>query len=177
MTEAAEIARERAGVREVRHPIPPTEFEQGSPVGRAAKLLGGLATFKRPLRTQLDAHEVILSGFPGKALVSLSENVPIIRRADAFEKALGVSLRTFQRKKKDASKAKLNQEQSGRAWKFAEILGNATEVFGSQEEAEQFMERPAIGLDQNRPIDLLGTPAGVEMIETYLQRIKYGVYM
>jgi putative toxin-antitoxin system antitoxin component (TIGR02293 family) len=56
-------------------------------------------------------------------------------------------------------------------------VGNAAEVLGSIEEAEQFMERPAIGLDQNRPIDLLATPAGVEMVETYLQRIKYGVYM
>lgn len=144
-------------------------------VSRAADLLGGREIFKRPLDTRLDAHEAILSGFPGKALVRLSENVALIRRPEAFEKALGVSLRTFQRRKKDAA-ANLNQEQSGRAWKFAEILEKATEVFGSQAEAEQFLERPAIGLDQRRPIDLLATPAGVELVETHLERIKYGVY-
>ena len=86
-----------------------------------------------------------------------------------------MSLRTFQRRKKEAS-AKLSQEQSGRAWKFAEILGTATEIFGSQEEAEQFLENPAIGLDQNRPIDLLATPAGVELVEAHLERIRFGVY-
>jgi hypothetical protein len=64
----------------------------------------------------------------------------------------------------------------GRAWKFAEILAKATDVLGTQAEAEQWLERPAIGLDQRRPIDLLGTPAGVELVEDYLERLEYGVY-
>jgi hypothetical protein len=44
--------------------------------------------------------------------------------------------------------------------KFAEILAKATEVFGSQEEAEQWLQRPATGLDQRRPIDLLTNACG-----------------
>ncbi|TIY10108.1 MAG: DUF2384 domain-containing protein, partial [Mesorhizobium sp.] len=39
-----------------------------------------------------------------------------------------------------------------------------------------WLERPAIGLDQRRPIDLLATPAGVELVEDYLERLEYGVY-
>jgi len=34
----------------------------------------------------------------------------------------------------------------------------------------------ATGLDQRRPIDLLTTPAGVELVEDFLGRIEYGVY-
>jgi putative toxin-antitoxin system antitoxin component (TIGR02293 family) len=49
-------------------------------------------------------------------------------------------------------------------------------VFGSQEEAEQWLERPAIGLDRQRPIDLLATPAGIDLVEDHLNRIRYGVY-
>jgi putative toxin-antitoxin system antitoxin component (TIGR02293 family) len=86
-----------------------------------------------------------------------------------------MSLRTYQRRK-DALAKPLSQEQSGRTWKFAEILSKATDVFGSQQEAEQWLERPAIGLDQRRPIDLLATPAGVELVEEYLERMVYGVY-
>ena len=86
-----------------------------------------------------------------------------------------MSLRTLQRRK-DAPDKPLSQEQSGRTWKFAEILAKATDVFGSQEEAEQWLERPAIGLDQRRPIDLLATPAGIELVEQYLTRLAYGVY-
>jgi putative toxin-antitoxin system antitoxin component (TIGR02293 family) len=70
----------------------------------------------------------------------------------------------------------LSLEQSGRTWKFAEILARATAVFGSQQEAEQWLERPAIGLDQRRPLDLLATQAGVRLVEDFLQRLEYGVY-
>ncbi|MGY4335017.1 putative toxin-antitoxin system antitoxin component (TIGR02293 family) [Bradyrhizobium sp. LB7.2] len=49
-------------------------------------------------------------------------------------------------------------------------------MFGSQEEAEQWLERPDIGLDQRRPIDLLATPAGIELVKQYLTRLAYGVY-
>lgn len=145
-------------------------------VVRAGKLLGGRATFKRALRTRLDAHEVIKQGFPGGTLIRLSENVTMLQRPEAFEQALGVSLRTFQRRKKDASAKPLSAEQSGRAWKFAELLQEAIEVFGTQKEAEAFFERPAIGLDQRRPIELLSTPAGTELVETHLERLKYGVF-
>ncbi|TIU87949.1 MAG: DUF2384 domain-containing protein, partial [Mesorhizobium sp.] len=30
--------------------------------------------------------------------------------------------------------------------------------------------------DQRRPIDLLATPAGVGLLEDYLERLEYGVY-
>ena len=61
-------------------------------------------------------------------------------------------------------------------WKFAENLAKATEVFGLQREAEQWMKRPATGLEQRRPIELLETPAGLELAESFLERLEYGVY-
>ena len=88
---------------------------------------------------------------------------------------MGVSLRTMQRKRGDAAK-RLSTEQAGRTWQFAEILARATQVMGSQEAAEHWLERPAIGLDRNSPIDLLATPAGTKMVDDYLTRIEYGVY-
>jgi putative toxin-antitoxin system antitoxin component (TIGR02293 family) len=60
--------------------------------------------------------------------------------------------------------------------KFAEVLIKATAVFGSQEEAEQWLEQPAIGLDQQRPIDLLATPEGAKLVEDFLTRLEFGVY-
>ncbi len=86
-----------------------------------------------------------------------------------------MSLRTYQRHAAAGTKL-LSQEQSGRTWKLAEILAKATDVFGSREAAERWLEHPAIGLNQRRPLDLLATPAGVEMIENFLEPIDYGVY-
>ena len=60
--------------------------------------------------------------------------------------------------------------------KLAEVLAKATSILGSKEEAEHWLERPAIGLNQHRPIDLLATPAGVELVEDFLVRLEHGVY-
>jgi putative toxin-antitoxin system antitoxin component (TIGR02293 family) len=60
--------------------------------------------------------------------------------------------------------------------KFAVILTKATTLFGSHAAAEQWLKQPAIGRDQRRPIDLMTTPAGRELVEDYLGRIEYGVY-
>ena len=142
---------------------------------RVANLLGGAQILRHPLNTPLDAHEMLLQGLPGQALDHLLSNLLILQKTASLEKAVGMSLRTFQRRKDTPAKP-LSQEQSGRTWKFAEILAKATEALGSQQDAEAWLESPAIGLNQNRPIDLLATPAGVEIVEDFLERLAYGVY-
>ena len=116
-----------------------------------------------------------MKGLPNKALDHLVSNFVTLQWAVYVELAMGMSLRTYQRRKEVPAEL-LSQEQSGRTWKFAEILSRATDVLGSQEEAELWLERPAIGLDQRRPIELLATPAGVELVEDHLTRLEYGVY-
>ncbi|MCK1463567.1 DUF2384 domain-containing protein [Bradyrhizobium sp. 2] len=141
---------------------------------KVADLLGGPRILSRRITSTLDAHELLLNGLPGSALTHFVRHLLFIQ-TDALENAFGMSLRTFQRRKV-APDRPLSRAQSGRTWKFAEILTKATDVFGSQEEAEQWLERPAIGLDQRRPIDLLATPAGIELVEEYLTRLAHGVY-
>ncbi len=142
---------------------------------KVADMLGGPRVLRHPLRNPLDAHEMLLQGLPGEALMHLVKTYAVLLEPALLEKAIGMSLRTFQRRR-DAPTKPLSQEQSGRIWKFAEILAKATAVLGSQEEAQQWLERPAVGLDQRCPIDLLATPAGVEIVEDFLERIEYGVY-
>jgi putative toxin-antitoxin system antitoxin component (TIGR02293 family) len=140
-----------------------------------AGLLGAASTLRKVPRNSLEAHELLLRGLPAKALTFLVENFVSLRWDDSFEKAIGMSLRTYQRYASTATKP-LNPEQSGRTWKLAEILAKATAVFGSKEDAEQWLEQPAMGLNQRKPIDLLATPAGVELVEEFLGRLEYGVY-
>jgi putative toxin-antitoxin system antitoxin component (TIGR02293 family) len=152
----------------------PAPKGQRDDLRKVADLLGGPRILSRRITSALDAHELLLDGLPGSALTHFVSHL-LFLQTDSLEKAFGMSLRTFQRRK-DAPDKPLSQEQSGRTWKFAEILAKATDVFGSQEDAEQWLERPAIGLDQRRPIDLLATPAGIELVEQYLIRLAYGVY-
>lgn len=142
---------------------------------RTAKLLGGTRILKRKVKDGFDAHNLIVGGLPGKALTHLVDCLVVIKPSESLGKAVGISTRTLQRRKDDPDKP-LDTERSGRTWKFAEILARATDVFGAQEEAEEWLEKPATGLNNEKPIDLLSTPAGLEMLESHLTRIEYGVY-
>jgi putative toxin-antitoxin system antitoxin component (TIGR02293 family) len=142
----------------------------GTELQRVADLLG----LRRKFKSALDVHEALVHGLPGAALAHLIGALTTIHGA-SLEKAVGMSVRTFQRRKGAPSRP-LSPEQSGRTWKFAEILAHATTVLGTQREAEQWLERPAIGLGRRRPIDLLATPAGTQLVADYLTRIEYGVY-
>jgi len=157
------------------HQSTPSAAPSGpSPLQQVIQLLGGPQVLKRPILSKLDVHEAILNGIPGGALVFIVEHAKSMEPSDVT-RAVGVSLRTVQRRTKTPA-MRLSQEQSGRTWKFAEILARAIQVFGDQAEAERWLARPAMALDEGRPVDLLSSPAGVEMVEQLLGRLEHGVY-
>jgi putative toxin-antitoxin system antitoxin component (TIGR02293 family) len=59
----------------------------------------------------------------------------------------------------------------------AEILAKASAILGSQQGAERWLQTPATGLNRQRPIDLLATRAGAEIVENFLSQLEYGVYL
>lgn len=141
-----------------------------------AMLFGGEKGLKHDVSSPIAVHELILTGIPGKALERLVKQLPTIAdNRDAFEKAFGMSERTYQRHKADKTKV-LSPEQSSRTWNFARLLAKAAAVLGSQAEAEAWMLQPALGLEGRRPIDLLATAAGSDLVREYLERLDYGVY-
>jgi putative toxin-antitoxin system antitoxin component (TIGR02293 family) len=150
------------------------EYE-GDEGAKIAALLGGPAILGHAPRTQLEAHDLLAQGLPGEALRYLVDRLAILARNALLPTVFGMSLRTFQRHR-ESPERRLTLEQSSRIWRFAAILNTAIVVFGSQEAAEMWMERPAMGLDRRRPIDLLTSAAGTEMVETFLGRLQYGVY-
>ena len=163
----AELAAEPANVAE------PPSFDTDI-LHRTIALLGGpelLGTVSGPS----GPHEMILRGLPRPALECLLGGSAVLSRSAALETAIGISLRTFQRSKANPA-GRLSAEQSGRIWSFAHILALAIEVFGTRDSAERWLEQPAMGLDRQRPIDLLATVAGARIVEDFLGRLAYGVY-
>lgn len=57
-----------------------------------------------------------------------------------------------------------------------ELLARAARVFGSEEEAERWLHRRAVGLNGQRPIDLLRSVEGSTVVEDFLTRVEYAVY-
>jgi len=87
----------------------------------------------------------------------------------------GISARTLMRLRSAPNKL-LDTEQSGRVWQFAELMAKAEDVFGYCENAVQWMLRPAMALENRRPLELLTTPVGAQLVDDVLDRTKFGVY-
>jgi putative toxin-antitoxin system antitoxin component (TIGR02293 family) len=142
---------------------------------RTAEMLGGKEVLGFKIDSMFDAHEVIVRGMPNQALQHLVDGLQVLDPRTSVERGIGTSYRTFERSRVSPEKT-LSAGLAGRTWEFAKILASATFVFGTQAEAEQWLDSPALALNQTRPIDLLGTPAGVGLVEDLLGRIQYGVY-
>jgi putative toxin-antitoxin system antitoxin component (TIGR02293 family) len=145
------------------------EVKEGAELIKISELLR-----LRPGQTLLDMHLQLQEGLAVRSVKHLIDTLSAIPKDEALA-ALGVSWRTIERRGTTPRKP-LSREQSGRIFKFAEVLAKATDVFGSQQEAEAWLSRPAMGLNRQRPIDLLATPAGVELVIGFLTRLDYGVY-
>jgi len=119
-------------------------------------------------------HSAIVKGVPYASLVFLVDHVTDVVEDDVA-RVLGVSTRTL-RRQTEAPEKQMPADIASKAWLLAETLAKATEVFGSKEAAEQWMSRPAMGLGRQRPIDLLQTLQGAELVNDFLTRVEYGVY-
>jgi putative toxin-antitoxin system antitoxin component (TIGR02293 family) len=128
------------------------------------------------IESPIELHERIVKGFPRRTMVHLVEGLSIIKPDEGL-RALDVSSRTWHRiKAGKQSPAPLDANQSARVWSLAEVLAKAEEVLGAREDAEQWLATPAVGLNSRRPIDLMATPQGAELVRTLLDRMAYGVY-
>jgi uncharacterized protein (DUF2384 family) len=70
-------------------------------ISRTVELLGGRRTLHRRVHSRLEAHDLLREGLPAQALNHLVNQVDILRASHhgSLEKAVGISLRTYQRHK------------------------------------------------------------------------------
>lgn len=59
---------------------------------------------------------------------------------------------------------------------FDLILNQLIDVLGSEKQARFWLETPALALDGQKPMELLGTPEGIKAVQTLIIRMDYGVY-
>jgi putative toxin-antitoxin system antitoxin component (TIGR02293 family) len=136
--------------------------------------LGGKKFWHHQLSSRADIHSAIVSGVPYGSVIFLVNQIKGLEEGDVA-KVLGISTRTLRRQSETPDK-QMPADLASKAWLFAETLAKATEVFGGKEEAERWMSKPAMGLDGQRPIDLLQTVQGAELVNDFLTRLEYGVY-
>ena len=125
-----------------------------------------------PFRSSVAVHEALHAGLPRRALLRA---MPAVIPVPSLLPVFGISLRTFMRLKTEPDKL-MDAELSGRVWQFAELFAKAEDVLGSQERVVDWMMAPAMALENRRPIDLLTTPVGAQLVDDVIERMRYGVY-
>lgn len=145
-------------------------LEEPRPFAAVERVLGK----RLKLHSPIDVHERIEEGFPRVLMIHLVDGLSFLKLDESF-RALNVSSRTWHRIKAEPG-ARLDKDQSSRVWNLAEVLATAAEVLGSREDAEHWLAAPAVGLNSRRPIDLMATPQGAELVKTLLDQMAHGVY-
>lgn len=128
---------------------------------------GGKASIFSPART----IKVLRDGLPVREIESLqtSLNLPMEKLAPL----LGISKATFHRRKKEG---KFSPAESDRVLRFARLMGKATAVLESDENARRWLTAPQTGLGGAVPLDFAETEVGAREVEDLLGRIEHGVY-
>lgn len=134
-------------------------------------LLRGRARFE----DRKSIYRLTEEGIPMSDVLQFISSVSMLRDQRIVVKIMGISERTLHRRLKQPDEP-LNPEQSARAVRFAQVLSKATKVFGNAKAAEAWMVEPALGLDWDKPVDLLINPVGFELVDDFLTRMEYGVY-
>lgn len=137
-------------------------------------LLGGKHALKRLPETRTELHAAFVEGVPYTLLIFLTDHA-IALKPEEIADVVGISSRTLRRQKSDPKKL-MPADLASKTWMFAETLAKASDVMGGREAAERWMSAPAMGLDGARPIDLLRTLQGAELVNEFLERLEYGVY-
>ncbi|MFB1490730.1 MULTISPECIES: antitoxin Xre/MbcA/ParS toxin-binding domain-containing protein [unclassified Thiocapsa] len=159
----------------------PATGVKGSPVGRpdfkaAVILRDDTATRIRVVlfgREATDGDPVmwVRRGLPVTGVGRLQKKLRV-RESDLLS-LIGMSTQTFKHRKQEHEH--LNAIESDRLYRLAKIEARAVEVFEDEEIAANWLKAPNRALGE-KPISLLDTEAGTDMVERVLTRIEYGVY-
>ncbi len=76
-----------------------------------------------------------------------------------------------------AKAGRFNREESDKFYRLTEVVNAAVELFENDiNAANQWLKRPAKGLDGKKPIEMLSTSAESEAVLDLIGRLEHGVF-
>jgi putative toxin-antitoxin system antitoxin component (TIGR02293 family) len=137
-------------------------------VQEAARILG----LRRVPANELELADMAREGLPSSTLSRLSGSLGWTRAA--LIEQLGIAPRTAARRL--TRKESLSTTESERVLRLARVLARAIEVFESQDAAKQWLQETSMALGGRKPIDLLATDIGTEVVLNELGKIDHGFF-
>lgn len=115
--------------------------------------------------------EILRKGLPIRELQALQASLQV--PMEKLAAMLGISKATLHRRK---AAGKLDVVESDRVVRYARLMGLATQVMETPENARLWLSTPKIGLGGAIPLEYAETEFGAREVEDLLGRIEYGVY-
>ena len=129
----------------------------------------GLPPKEQAARSPFGLIQRIENGLPLDALERVAR---LLAPGDAQFKYRLVPKATFERRK---SSRRLSSDEGTRLARLARVWSLAVDVWGSDEEARDFLFRPHPMMEDRRPIDVvIQSEFGAEMVLDILGGLKYG---
>ena len=134
-------------------------------------ILGGKSVIKHKISSEMDLIKVTREGLPKRTVSALAKklNISMERLSDL----LHISHRTLQRK---APADHLSVHVSEQILAIAEVIRRGLEVIGDDERLVLWLHSDLRSLEFKKPIDLMDTSIGTQMLLDILGRIEHGVY-
>lgn len=121
-------------------------------------------------RSDAELIEITKRGLPADVVKLLADKLEI--PASEFARFVHVSARTLSRHKEKP----LDCHVSDHIVTISRVYARCIEVFRTRERAVRWLKNPVLALGNTRPLDLLETGTGINMVMNVLGRIEHGVY-
>jgi putative toxin-antitoxin system antitoxin component (TIGR02293 family) len=137
------------------------------PAGRDSAGLQGLeAVVKDSFSLVMEARKGILATVVFEVANAMQLHV------DQLAEILHITTKTLRNYRQ--GQRKLNASHSEQTLKLLALQIKGNKVFGQAAAFRRWLEKPAYGLDDQVPLDLLETSGGIDLVMEELDRIAYG---
>jgi putative toxin-antitoxin system antitoxin component (TIGR02293 family) len=135
-----------------------------------SRILGGQKVLHVKIERRRDLIALSNHGVTKDALVNLARYLSL--SVGQLAQLLPISERTVQRSARDRH---FNRVVSEHILHIAEVAAKGIEIFGDKDDFLSWMNQPSVSLGNNKPISLLNSRFGMEMVLDELGRIEHGV--
>lgn len=140
---------------------------------RAQLLQEPAITYGAVLEDKMLVATAVKQGVTNDLFEEIKNNSPFSdQQWSAF---LNLNIRTMQRYKA-AKDHVFKPIQSERIFELAEVVSLGDQVFDSREHFNIWLNTPSLALGKSKPIDLLDSSYGKDLVIAELHRIEYGVF-
>lgn len=131
-------------------------------------------SYNNVLEDKLLVAHAVKQGVPGELFKEINANSPFDDKQ--WSNFLNINVRTLQRYRK-AKNHIFKPIQSEKIFELTEIIIIGNEVFNSPEHFNTWLNTPSPALGNEKPMNLLDTSYGKDLVLAELNRIEHGIFV